>query len=300
MPSSKILILGSTGLVGSALMRAAAKRGIPTAGAARSGAELALDVTKDIHIASVMERGGFDLVVNATMAGGVDACAKDPGGTYLVDGRAVRILAEFCRRHGSRFVHLSTDHFFTGDGDALHDEAAPVVLLNDYAAGKYAGECFALAQPGTLVIRTNVAGRRGWAGRPSFAEWAVDALRGNQEITGFTDYYCSTIDSDRLADAVLDLTSIGATGLLNVASREVVSKYAFLEALARRLGRSSQHLKKGSVGSLEPKRAESLGLAVGKAESLLGRRLPTLEEVVDHLAQTVGGSWPASARLIGG
>ncbi|MBL8689951.1 MAG: sugar nucleotide-binding protein [Rhodospirillaceae bacterium] len=290
MPLPKILLLGATGLVGRALLRVAGARGIAIVGAARTGADIMVDVTRDEDLAAVIERSGCGLVVNATMSGGIEACHRDPGGTYLVDGRAVRILTELCRRRGMPFVHLSTDHFFTGDGAARHDESAPVVLVNDYAAGKYAGERFALTYPRSLVIRTNVAGHRGWAGRPTFAEWAVAALAGNQEITGFSDYHCSTIDSDSLAHAILDLTSGGASGLLNVGATEVASKYAFLDALARRLGLPDRCLVEGSVAGLVPRRAESLGLDVSKAEGLLGRRLPTLEEVVDHLARSIAGA----------
>jgi len=81
--------------------------------------------------------------------------------------------------------------------------------------------------------------------------------------------------------------SIGSyDGFGNVASRTVCSKKTFAEALAKAMGRKLTRAQTGSVRQLQPARAESLGLDVSRAESVLGRRLPDLEQVVSKLARS--------------
>ena len=75
-------------------------------------------------------------------------------------------------------MYVSTDHYWQGDGRLLHAEDAPIQLVNEYARSKHAGERFALSGSGpSLALRTNIVGVRGWKGRPTFAEWAVGAIR---------------------------------------------------------------------------------------------------------------------------
>ncbi len=252
---------------------------------ARRGAALAIDAADDDALARSIEDLRPDAVINCTSYGSLDACARDPGAAFRINARLNARLAELCRVGDAVLVAIGTDHYFTGDGAATHDELAEVRLLNDYAVGKYAGERLALTWRRCLAIRTNVTGFRGWAGQPTFVEWACEILRTGAAIELFDDYYCSTIDSGSLALAVIEMMERGVTGLFNVACREVASKRRFVVALADRLGLPSHHLRTGSVRSLAVPRAESAGLDVAKAEAALGRRLPDFDAVIGALAE---------------
>jgi dTDP-4-dehydrorhamnose reductase len=163
-----------------------------------------------------------------------------------------------------------------------------VRLLNEYARAKYAGEMFALTNPTSLVVRTNIVGLRHWPGRPTFAEWALNALEDVRPITLYEDFFTSSMHSRACAKAILDLLEAGVTGLVNVASSQVASKRTFVEALAHAFG-VAPRAESGSVRELVPRRAESLGLDVGRAERLLGRRLPDLQTTVDAIVEEYNG-----------
>ena len=180
-------------------------------------------------------------------------------------------------------VQVSTDHFFTGDGARPHAEDSPVALINEYARSKYAGEAFARTLPGSLVIRTNITGFRGWPGQPMFAEWAVDAILGRKPLKLFDDFYTSTIDVDAFSRLLFELVDLEAAGLINLASQTVSSKLQFIRELAAALGVQLDWAQVSSVRDLPTARAESAGLDVGKAERLLGRSLPTLQDVCGAL-----------------
>jgi dTDP-4-dehydrorhamnose reductase len=253
-------------------------------GAARNGADIALDSTEREAVNRAMRDVAPQLVVNCAAMVSLDGCEADPGAAYAVNARSVSFLAEACRETGAKLVQISTDHYYTGDGSALHDEAAPVRLVNEYARTKFAGEAFALTAPGALVVRTNITGFRGHGG-PTFAEWLISAMMNHEPMTLFTDFFTSTLDCDACAEAVLDLAAMNAEGVVNVAARAATNKRDFALALADELGITLDRAAEGSVSALGTARAESLGLDVSLAESLLGRSLPGLKQVAANLAQ---------------
>lgn len=284
-------------MLGQSLLAEAGGRGLRVAGAARSGASHSCDLTDESAVGALVTALKPRLVVNAAALTDLNGCEVDPGLAYRVNGRAVAILAEACRAAGSRLLQISTDHFFSGDGDGRHDESAPIRLVNEYARSKFAGEAFALTLPGALVLRTNITGFRGWEGRPTFAEWLIGAVERDEAMTLFDDFWTSTMDARAFARAALDLADLGAAGLLNVASRSVATKRMFAESLARAMKLTLTRSRPGSVSALPVPRAESAGLDVKAAEAILGRPLPDLDEVVAALVteyQTRCATRPAS------
>lgn len=283
---TRILVVGSTGLLGQALMRVGLERRLDIIGAARRDAECILDITNPDQIMRTIAAVRPTVLVNTAAIVDLNACNSDPGLAFVVNARAVSILGQACEQVGARLIHVSTDHYFSGDGRAAHDEETPILLLNDYARSKFAGERFALLLANSLVVRTNVVGLRGWRGKPTFAEWCLESIVEDAEVSLFDDYFTSPIDADNLAEAILDLAiDSAATGLLNVAGREVVSKEAFYRGLAKDLGIFPMRARTGSVRSLPVRRADSCGLDVRRAEALLGRRLPGLAETTAAIAR---------------
>jgi dTDP-4-dehydrorhamnose reductase len=282
----RLLVLGATGLLGQEMLAQARDRGWSCTGAARSGADRGIDASDPAALRELIREVSPSLIVNCAALTDLGACERRPATAYAVNARVPALLAELSIDLGIGLVQISSDHYFSGDGSALHDETARVRLLNEYARTKYAGEAFALTAPAALVVRTNIVGLRGWPGRPSFAEWALDAIENARPVSLYGDFFTSSMHSRACAAAVLDLVQGGASGLLNVASSQVASKREFVQALAAAAGFDlSEAAMVGSVRDLRPPRAESLGLDVSRAEGLLGRRLPGLEETVRAIVE---------------
>ena len=278
-----LLVLGATGLLGQAIVAEAKRRGIEVHGAARKGSDLDVDLTNAAQVAELFARVSPTRVINAAAETSLDRCEQDPGRTYLINARAVALIADQCRIGGAQLVHVSTDHFFTGDGPLAHAEDGAVTLVNEYARSKFAGEGFARNLPGSLVIRTNITGFRGWSGQPTFAEWAVDAILNHRPLKLFDDFYTSTIDVGSFSRLLFELFDTQAVGLVNLASSTVSSKLEFVRELAASFGIRLDWATVASVRDLATTRAESAGLDVSKAEHLLGHPLPTLSEVCGAL-----------------
>ena len=282
----RVVVLGSTGMLGQALIKEANIRKIDVFGMADKNADFSFDIKDDKALSNFICKMQPDVVINTVAIINLDFCEEHPDLAYLVNARPVALLTNLCREVGSFFVHISTDHYFIREKDKKHKESDKVVLVNEYARTKHVAEVFALNYLNSLVLRTNIVGFRYQKDNSTFVEWAVDSLKNKREMTLFSDFYASSIDVRFFAKALFDLLEKKEkpVGLLNLASKEVSTKRDFIMCLAKKLNMDFSHTKTSKVSTLgRIKRAESLGLDVSKAEELLGYELPTMNEVVDNL-----------------
>ncbi len=284
--AENVVVLGASGLLGQALMKALAQRGQAAVGLSRrTGVDLTA-LGSPQALAQALRPHAPSLVINAAAITQLGLCEQHPDAACALHARLPALLAAWSRSTGVPWVQVSTDHYFSGPENRLHDEHAPVLLLNAYARSKHAGEEIALQAPQALVVRTNIVGWRGWPGQPSFAEWAVAALQGGQPFDSYTDCWASSMEAGQCAAALLDLADRGTRGLLNLASRDSISKADFITGLARAMGLDSSAMQRRPrpLGGLP--RANALGLNVLRAEKHLGRALPTAAQVAQALANT--------------
>lgn len=281
---SKILLLGSTGLLGQALYKEAKKRNFEIIGVAHSNADINMDITDDVALSELIKVQNPDVVINTCAIVNHQICDNDKKLAYEVNARPSAILANLADELGFYYIFISTDGYYNGDNDAKHNPDDKIWLLNEYARTKFAGEKFALTNKNALVLRTNIVGFRGRKDQPTFLEWVINSLKSCSEMTLFDDYFTSSITVTQFSKALFDLLPKKPFGILNLASSEVSSKEKFIKEVASALDFDLSKAKTGSVKDLNTsKRADSLGLDVSKAENLLGYKLPDLKEVVSQI-----------------
>ena len=276
-----VVILGARGLLGQALVRECAARGWAAIGISRT---TGVDLASVADLEPLLSPYHPALVVNAAAMTRLQDNESQADRAYALHAGLPAKLTAWSAKSGVPWVQVSTDHYFSGSSNTLHDEAAPVRLLNTYARSKHAGEQAALTSPLALVLRTNIVGFRGWVDEPSFVEWALQALRGTQAFTLYDDVWTSSLTARQFAAALFDLQATHARGLWNLAAREAASKAEFVLALARAccLSAAHAHIAHRSPHS-QPPRANAMGLDVRRAEALLQRRLPGTQEVIAAL-----------------
>ena len=282
----KALVIGSTGMLGQALMCEMKRRGIDVIGIARSGADISCDIVDDQTLSNIILSIKPQIIINSAAMVSLAKCEENPDYAYLINARSASIIAEIARKAGIYYVQISTDHYYTGDCNIKHTEERPIQLINEYARTKYAAERFTLTNPNALVVRTNIVGFRNKIETPTFVEWAIQNIETNSPMTLFDDYFTSSIHVTQFSSALLDIIEKSPNGVLNLASREVFSKKTFICALAKKVGYALTNVKTSSVFDASgASRAESLGLDVGKAEAILGYELPILDEVITSIVK---------------
>jgi dTDP-4-dehydrorhamnose reductase len=145
-----ILLLGSGGQVGAAL--------VGTLGSFAKVTPLPrakLDVGDLDALRSALREARADVVVNASAYTDVDAAEKEEERATRVNGEAVALMGEECRRLRAGLVHYSTDFVFDGKAARAYREDDATAPLGAYGRSKLAGER-ALADSGApaLVLRT--------------------------------------------------------------------------------------------------------------------------------------------------
>ena len=279
----KILVIGSTGMLGQAFMELlkTANLTMPV-GVARKNADYELDITDSNALMSLVHKLDPYLVINCSALIDIDVCEANKELAWLTNARPVLFLAEWSRKECKSLIQISTDHFYRLDSNKAHKEEDKVDLINEYARSKYAAELFALDSPRALVIRTSLIGLRGWE-KNTFFEWALDVVEKDLSASLFEDAFTSSIDVETFARICLELINKNVFGLYNLAASEVYSKKDLVIEIAKQLGKTLTKVKTGSIKELQIERGDSLGLDVSQVESVLGRRLPNLREVVSEL-----------------
>ncbi|MBU2550039.1 MAG: dTDP-4-dehydrorhamnose reductase [Proteobacteria bacterium] len=205
-----IVVLGARGLVGTALMKALARK-----------SPLALnrsecDLTNADQILKVMDRLRPRMFFNAAAFTDVDACETRPGEAYRINALGPGYLAQAAREIGCLLVHLSTDFVFDGRIDRPYTEEDRPAPLSVYGRTKLAGEEAVRDAGGDwLVVRTAwVFGGRG-RGFP----WRIlDLAREGRSLSVVDDQWgCPTSASD-LAKGLTALAEVGARGLVHLAN----------------------------------------------------------------------------------
>jgi len=148
----KVLILGTSGQVGTELMRAAWPQGTELVGLARPDVDMARPETVEAAVAAHAP----GLVVNATAYTAVDKAESDRETAFAVNRDGPARLAASCAACGIPLIHISTDYVFDGTKAAPYAEDDPVAPLGVYGASKEAGEAAVRAAlPQHVILRTS-------------------------------------------------------------------------------------------------------------------------------------------------
>ncbi len=162
--STRVLLLGATGQLGSELAPLLSTRG-PLIRAARTADDgvLRVDLSDADSLRAAIQATNPSLIVNAAAYTAVDKAEQEPELAQLVNGQAVRVLAEEAAARGAALIHYSTDYVFDGSGTRPWNESDPTGPLNAYGRSKLAGEtAIREVGPAHLIVRTSwVYGRRG-------------------------------------------------------------------------------------------------------------------------------------------
>src|SRR2546430_9970220 len=176
----KIVILGSGGRLGAALLREYRDK-FDVAGFNYTQLNLSdLGAVRD-----KLRNIRFDILINAAGFTKVDLCETQPDRAFLINAEAPRVVAEICDEKNARLIHFSTDYVFGGDRSepyTAEDQANPISV---YGESKLAGENNVLAAKSqNLVVRVS------WVfgpDRTSFIDAMIHQSQDNDEDDAMAD-----------------------------------------------------------------------------------------------------------------
>jgi len=208
----KIVILGSGGRLGAALLREYRDK-FDVAGFNHTQLNLSdLGAVRD-----KLRNIRFDILINAAGFTKVDLCETQPDRAFLINAEAPRVVAEICYEKNARLIHFSTDYVFGGDRREPYTEEDQADPISVYGESKLAGENNVLAAKSqNLVVRVS------WVfgpDRPSFIDAMIQQAQENDEVDAVADKFSTptyTLDIAAMLPQFFDANVEG--GILHFAN----------------------------------------------------------------------------------
>jgi dTDP-4-dehydrorhamnose reductase len=283
----KILLLGSTGLLGCTLSAFLDSRDDEVNTHSRgNGAQYQADISNAKEAVNLLRKVQPDVIINLVGLTNVDLCETRPNQAYLLNVRTVENITNWIRREKAscHLVHISTDQVY--DGVDPHTEES-VTLTNYYAFSKYAGELAAASVPST-ILRTNFFGRSKCQNRLSLSDWLFRALSNDDSIEVFDDVIFSPLAMSTLSEMIGLSVGSKAVGVFNLGSHDGMSKADFAFAFAEEVGLSVRPMKRTTtdqVTFLKTYRPKDMRMNSAKFEEALGVQLPNLRGEIRRVAK---------------
>jgi dTDP-4-dehydrorhamnose reductase len=172
-----------------------------------------------------------DYCINCAAYTAVDKAEEDKEQAFLINAKAVGILAKACEIHGSKLIHFSTDYVFDGTATEPYTEDAATNPVNAYGASKLAGEQQALAiHSPVIIIRTS------WVysafGR-NFVKTMLSLLKQKTDINVVNDQFGSPTYAADLANATMHIIAgeQWTPGIYHYCNQGIISWFDFAKAI---------------------------------------------------------------------
>lgn len=219
-----VVITGGGGMLAQAIREVLNGRNVSAAALDRSQC----DITNPEDVRRLFSEHKPTLLINCAAHTKVDLCEDEAEKAEAINGRAVGLLAQQAREHGTFLVHYSTDFVFDGASRRPYRTNDPTNPLSVYGRSKLLGErkLQEHAPSKWLILRTAwLYGRGG----PSFPRTMVERGRQGPLKVVNDQIGCPTYTVD-LAQATLDLLDRGLTGLWHLTNSGSTNWFDFARA----------------------------------------------------------------------
>jgi dTDP-4-dehydrorhamnose reductase len=218
-------VTGASGMLGQAVVTECRQRGVEVHGLSH----VDLDVRDRTQVATLISRIRPAAVINCAAYTRVDDAEAEPDEAMAVNADAAGNLAAACASMDARFVYVSTDYVFDGQGMAPYPVDAPIAPVNAYGRSKARGEALVMASESRwLIVRTSWLYGRGGA---NFVDAIMAKARVSQRIQVVDDQVGRPTWSRSLAAGLLDLIAADATGIHHYADEGTASWFGFAQQI---------------------------------------------------------------------
>ena len=249
----RVLVIGTSGMLGSAVFKLFAESGgYELSGTVRSESTkqyfpvewheniiAGIDILENESLTQVVESVKPDVVINCVGLIKQLAAANDPLVVLPVNSMYPHRLAAICESSGARLIHISTDCVFDGSkGNYVESDRSDATDL--YGMSKYIGEVN--NRPGTITLRTSIIGHE-LNSRDALLEWFLSQTGA---IQGFTRAIFSGLPTVELARVIRDyvIPKSELHGLYHV-SATPISKFDLLSLVAKIYGKKIEIIPEG-------------------------------------------------------
>ena len=248
-----------------------------------------LDITNPFEVKTTVSRIQPALILHAAANTNLRHCEENPETAWKLNVEGTRNLAVAAKEVGARFIYLSTDSVFDGNGQYYKetDKANPI---NVYGQTKLEGEKVISGFLSDYVI-LRLALLYGWSltSSTSFTEDLINELSDGKTINAFTDEYRNPLHVLNLCEIIEEIIqNKSINGLFHVAGPQRVNRYeqALKVAEIFELDQTQIHPITTDEIALTYPRPKDCSLNTEKLLSVINTKIWTLEEGLRQMLDT--------------
>ena len=283
-----IFVIGGTGLVGNALMRAWDRRGRRVVGATFHCHPCPhfsrLDMQDERAVRRVLESLVPEVVAVPAANPHVDYCERHPEETRRVNVAGTLALAAAAAEAGAPLVFFSSDYVFDGR-KGVYKENDAVCPLNEYGRQKAEAEELVLAASSrNFVLRTAAA--FGWQWEPkNFVLQVLGRLRAGAEVRAASDSRVTATYAENLAEVSVALSEKDRGGIFHVVGPDAASRHELAAMAAGCFGLDASLVRAASISDFKSpaRRPKEAILLTDKVRSCVDVPLLGARQGLEHM-----------------
>ncbi len=274
-----ILVVGASGFVGGALLRAYGRRAIGTYWHSATPGLERLDMCDAAAVDALVDRLQPRIIIHPAAQPNVDRCESEIDESYRVNVTGTVNVARAARRTGARYLYFSTDYVFNGKvGPAPVD--APTDPLSVYGRHKLEAEVFIRENLDNYVI-ARTCGVFGFHPQgKNFIMALLDKGRRGEPMRVPSDQWGTPTYVDNLAQAVQELAELDFVGIAHPVGPDFLVRIEFARLAAEILGLDPSFLQATPTSQLGQAAARPVygGVDNRSTQALLRTRLMSARE----------------------
>ena len=216
-------------------------------------------------------------------------CEENPEAARQLNVEGTRNLVEAAKEISTRFIYLSTDSVFNGNGQ-YYKETDKATPINVYGESKLEGEKEVTALLSDVVI-LRLALLYGWSltKSTSFTEDLTNELSDGKTINAFTDEYRNPLHVLNLCEIIEEIIQNQSIhGLFHVAGPQRVNRYEQALKVADIFGLDPTNIHPITTDeiALTYPRPKDCSFNTEKLRSIINTRIWSLEEGLAQMRDT--------------
>lgn len=240
----KILVSGSSGLLGSEIMLEAEKKSIQSIGFSRYPSNknsFEADLLNENDFAKIAKLN-FDCIIHTAAWRDPDQCEKDKETCKKINVIATERLAKIAKAKKALFFHISTDYVFSGENPP-YDENTPPSPVNFYGETKAQAEEIVRKTDNFIILRIPLLyGLAAGLENSALLKNSLDALASKKEWLMEDSIVRYPTFTGDVAKAIFFLIKKKSQGIFHFSGQDKTSRYRITIDIAKILSVPSDNI----------------------------------------------------------
>jgi dTDP-4-dehydrorhamnose reductase len=279
----KILILGSSGLLGNKIYFFLKKKGLNII---HNGLKKRkLDITNLNNLKIILNKKP-DLIINCAAITNIEKCEKFFKETSKINIELGNNIFFLKKKLNLKFsvIFFSTDQVY--ESKKSSKENSKLTTYNNYSYQKLRAEKI-YTKNNSIIFRTNFFGR-GVGSRKSFSDWLYNSFKSNKKFFLFKDIVFNPVRIDTLSNIIYNIIKkkkLNNNGIYNIGTKGKISKSNFGIFFAKKLKiYNNKEIVCNSSEILKVKRSRNMSMNIRKFEKKFKIRLPSIKsEIINEI-----------------